>query len=90
MATGADSDLMWKAEHELRELATSTTLVQLMIRPAEAWVLLSFLQLALRHPDAASTPSAQLARRMARSLQKLVAPPGSVMEEIAERGWRVE
>jgi hypothetical protein len=76
-------------EHELEALCARLPAVELVIQTPDAWVLLSFLQRALRHPEAASMPSAKICERMARRLQKLIAgAPGTAMHQIAELGWR--
>jgi hypothetical protein len=76
-------------EKELVALCTEMPFVDLVIKTPDAWVLLSFLQLALRHPEAARMASARTCERMARRLQKLIAAtPGTAMHQMAELGWR--
>lgn len=60
--------------------------IVLTLEAAHAWVVLSYLQLALRHPAAQHGPAAHAVRDLARALQASVAPDG-VLHEVAERGW---
>lgn len=85
-----DEQLLHAFKAEMLALSTDMPHIELMIRPADAWILLSFLQLALRHPQAASTESARDARRLALRLQELIAKPGSAMEIVANKGWAGE
>jgi hypothetical protein len=85
-----EDELAAQFEDELLALVQEKPYVELMIRPQDAWIMLSFLQLALRHPEAVQHDSSIHARRIAMRLQELIAPPGSIMEEIANRGWNGE
>ncbi len=80
--------LQERFEQELEALCRAMPFVDLVIKTPDAWILLSFLQLALRHPEAAVMDSAKTCHRMARRVQEIIAPPGSAMHEIAELGWR--
>jgi hypothetical protein len=81
--------LQERFEEELVALCAEMPFVDLVVQTPDAWVLLSFLQLALRHPEATSMPSARICERMTRKLQKLIAgTPGTAMHQIAELGWR--
>lgn len=70
---------------EFAALAKRAERISLEIRSLDAWILLSQLQLALRHPEN-NGPSADKARQIARRLQSLVAPTGA-LKIVAERGW---
>jgi len=59
--------------------------IALHIRLVDAWILLSQLQLALRHSENTG-PSAERARHIAKQLQAIVAPSGA-LAIVAERGW---
>lgn len=88
----SDADLRRRFEAEVLALAARIPQVELVIRSPDAWYLLSALQLALRCPDIEerAPDMTREVKRIARRLQELVAPPGSAMEEVAERGWRGE
>lgn len=51
-----------------------------------AWAIMSHLQLALRHPKN-NGPTAEIARQVANQIIETLAPPGSALREVAERGW---
>ena len=51
-----------------------------------AWALMSHLQLALRHPKNIG-PTSQIARQVADRIIETLAPPGSALRTVAERGW---
>jgi hypothetical protein len=51
-----------------------------------AWVFVSQVQLALRHPKNTG-PSTKIARALAEKIIEQVAPPGTALREVAERGW---
>ncbi len=70
---------------EFGELAARVERFTLSIRPVDAWILLSQLQLALRHPENTG-PTAEAASSIARRLQSIVAPHGA-LAAVAERGW---
>lgn len=83
--TADDTALEAEFIHEFSILAARVDRFTLSIRPVDAWVLLSQLQLALRHTQNTG-PSAEIARTFARRLQSLVAPHGA-LAIVAERGW---
>lgn len=84
MAT-PDDPLYEQFSIEFMRLAENTTPILLSLRPLEAWIILSHLQLALRHPENVGE-SARVARRIAEQLQAFVAPSGA-LREVARRGW---
>jgi hypothetical protein len=51
-----------------------------------AWAILTHLQLALRHP-ANKGPTSVVVRRVAQDLVDTLAPPGSALREVADKGW---
>jgi len=61
--------------------------VTLQLTASQAWALLSCLQLAFRHPDNTG-PARQIAEQIARGIQEVVAPAGSALAELADRGWQ--
>lgn len=73
---------------EFQALADDTTPVLLQLQRLDAWIILSQLQLALRHPQNTGE-SAQAARRIARQLEALVAADGA-LAEVCRRGWEGE
>lgn len=73
---------------ELGKLMRTQPDIVLTMTPAQAWILLAQLQLALRHPGNGG-PSAALAREIAGRLQEAVASDGA-LKEVAEQGWREE
>jgi len=80
-----DTDLERQFQDEFAALAERVDRFTLSIRPVDAWVLLSQLQLALRHPQNTG-PVSQMARQFARRLQSIVASHGA-LAIVAERGW---
>jgi hypothetical protein len=57
-------------------------------RPSEAWMLLSLLQLALRHPGVSSDTKgvAEFGKALAKNIEgRLCRTPA--MQEVARRGW---
>ncbi len=51
-----------------------------------AWALMSHLQLALRHPQNVGATS-KIAREVAERIIDTLAPRGSALRSVAERGW---
>ena|ERR1700737_1687507 len=54
------------------------------------WAVLGFLQLGLRHEGTQAMAIRAMVERFARSLQKSVAPPGSELCHLAEKGWNFD
>lgn len=79
------SDLYARFQEEFRVLLEAPDL-HLVISPVDAWILLSQLQLALRHPENQG-PSAEIARKIARFLQESMQLTGT-LAEVAELGWQ--
>lgn len=71
---------------EAVELIGQIPPVHLEIAGIEAWVILSQMQLALRHPGNIG-PASKAAYQLARTLQSLIAPQGTALGRLAERGW---
>jgi len=80
-----DAAIERQFQDEFRALAARVDRFTLSIRPVDAWILLSQLQLALRHPKNTG-PSSEAAKQIARRLQSIVAPHGA-LAAVAERGW---
>ena len=51
-----------------------------------AWAIMSHLQLALRHPENKG-PTSQIARQVAERIIETLAPAGSALRTVADRGW---
>ncbi len=71
---------------ELGLLQQGDERVILSLTPVQAWVVMSNIQLAIRHPGNTGS-TAQIAEDVARQIQRLIAPPGSAMGAVAEAGW---
>jgi hypothetical protein len=84
----APIDLEAQFVAEFAALTDRTEVLSLQISPLDAWILLSQIQLALRHPQNTG-PSAGRARRIASELQGLVATSGA-LAIVARRGWHKE
>jgi predicted membrane-bound spermidine synthase len=76
-------ELAW--QHEMTVLVNSTPRIQVELSPLTSWLLLSTIQLALRHPNFPET-TRQYVEPFARELQQRVAPSGA-LAIVAERGW---
>jgi len=82
MPNGPDSIQISQALAALDQLP----IVELTMDPMTAWCVLGSLQLALRHPGHKGA-SAKIAERFARAIQASIAPPGTELGRLAERGW---
>jgi hypothetical protein len=51
-----------------------------------AWLIMAQLQLALRHPQNKG-PSSNMVREICNKIIEVVAPPGTALREVADRGW---
>lgn len=51
-----------------------------------AWIIIGQVQLALRHPKNTG-PTAEIARRAIEHMIQVVAPEGTVLRDVAEKGW---
>ncbi len=80
--------LQEKFNEAFDELCRRQDMITLQLTVLEAWVMLSQLQLALRHPKNTGGSSA-IAHKIADRLQKMVASDGA-LAEVAELGWRPE
>ncbi len=76
-------------KREFDALFRNENTITLEFSQMDVWVVFGQLQLALRHPKNTG-PTAAWASAIARALQPLVAPPGTAMAELAERGWSSE
>lgn len=80
-----NSDLERRFTEELEALEGRP--LTLRTDAVRAWVLISHLQFALRDPRNTG-PTAEIAREIAQNLIDVVAPPGTALREVAEKGWR--
>lgn len=72
---------------ELEALRDDPQPVVLRMSKLSAWVLLSQLQLALRHPENVG-PTSEIARTIAMNVQEALLPdPESALARLAESGW---
>jgi len=60
--------------------------VQFVTSPMRAWIMLSTMQLALRHPEFPASVR-PVAEGIARNMQLAIAPKGSPLWQLAEQGW---
>lgn len=81
------SDLIERFKKEFQELE-SKPVIYLELSQLQAWILMSNLQLALRHPDNKGQ-SSKTAIEIATNLQNIVASEGA-LKEVAEMGWLPE
>jgi hypothetical protein len=89
LLSAAEDELIARCAREMEALTKAGAPVVLELSPVDAYTLLSQIQVALRHPENKG-PTAEGARRIARQIEELLAPPGSAMREMSERGWRGE
>ncbi len=73
---------------EMRALTESGACLPLYLAPAEAFSLLSTLQLALRHPKMVGQ-AAELARKVAEEIEERLCKTPA-LKEVAAMGWRPE
>lgn len=81
----SDDELERQFSAEFAALSSRTQAIYLELSPLDVWIILSQLQLALRHPENVGESAAK-ARQIARQLQAFVAPDGA-LAIVAERGW---
>ncbi len=74
--------------HRDFSLLQSKPPITITLSAVEAWVLMSQLQLALRHPKNKGS-SAAIVMKIAQNLQDELAIT-DVLKEVAEMGWRKE
>jgi hypothetical protein len=75
--------------HEFRALSQSNETIILALSPFQVFALLATVQLASRHPEAATSKMVQLAIEIVRSIQPDIST-GPVLTYVAERGWHPE
>jgi hypothetical protein len=83
----ADDILLDAFNAEIRSLTEAGAMVPISLDPAEAFTLMSLLQLALRHPAIVGFPQA-FGRHLAKEIEKRFAELPAV-SEIARRGWEI-
>jgi hypothetical protein len=71
---------------EFEALAEDPQPIVLKMSKVEAWILLSYLQLALRHLRTEG-PTAKTARQIARLLEQACTKDRPALTEVARRGW---
>lgn len=76
------------ATAEIVTRGLTSTLIRSNI--AETMAMIGFVQLGLRHPEAADKPSAELARGMITDLISQLSPPGSPLHELLMKGFDPE
>jgi hypothetical protein len=76
-----------KFTQEFTEFCNSAKSFTLTLQPAQAWMLLGQLQLALRHPDNRGAP-AEMAFSIAKQLEAYVSQGGPTVAMIAAFGWQ--
>lgn len=81
-----EEELLAQFPRELQAFAESTERIDLMIRPADAWIILACMQLALRHPNVSDTMR-ECATDIGHRLEELIANYGPALKEMARRGW---
>lgn len=82
-------DVRERFAEELTAVARRTDVLEVPLTPIQAWATMAQLQLAARHPDNAGITKA-IAQEVARRLQALIAPPGSLLATVAEMGWSAQ
>ena len=85
MSTNDNDALFRQFEVEFAALAAEVRQIDLRLTPIQAWVLISQIQLACRHP-ANTGPARDIAEQIARKLISAVAP-GGALAIVAEQGW---
>ncbi len=82
-----EAKLQQEFTRELVELENSGAGLPFVYAPSEAWMLLSVLQLALRHPGLQDSSAVHtFARTLAQNIEaRLCQTPA--MKEVARRGW---
>src|SRR5262245_55954329 len=81
-----NADLMALAERELVDLTHTGVTAPVNLRPGSAMQLLSICQFFLRVKQAAGTPTAQFAHKLADLITtQICTTPG--LKELARRGW---
>lgn len=76
-------------ERAFRGLAARKDTLSLDLSPVQAWILMCYVQLALRHPGATG-PTAPIARGLAQGLQEILTKSDEVLARMAAAGWQPE
>ena len=82
-----DSELLREFISEITRLENTGAGVPFVFSPSEAFMLLSLLQLALRHPGCVNGAVGEFGRRLAADIEGRVCICGPAMKEVARRGW---
>ena len=81
-----DGKLMSALLVELQTLEASAVVMPLVLKPAEAWFLLGFLQVTLRQPGIPAKPR-EVIMELARNIEGRITNGRPAMQEAAIRGW---
>ena len=82
----ADAKLMSALLVELQGLEESAAVLPLVLKPAQAWFLLGFLQVVLRQPGITGKPR-EVVMQLAREIEQRMVNGRPAMQEAATRGW---
>jgi hypothetical protein len=82
--TPEEKELFRKFSEEFLQLAGKPFILE--TTAVHAWAIMSHLQLALRHPQNRGGTS-RVAREVAEHIIDTLAPRGSALRAVAERGW---
>lgn len=90
--TMTDYQLQEQFTAEIIALEEAGAGLPFVFRPSEAFMLLSVLQLALRHPHIGQTAALvqTFARELAENIEGRISKGGPAITEIARRGWKSE
>jgi hypothetical protein len=84
------TDLLAKMTDEMRVMHDSGVILRFALDPVEAFMLLSSLQLALRHPGVFNTQTGNWLRKFAADLQDNLCNGKPALTEVVRRGWQEE
>lgn len=73
----------------LQRIGTDTTPIEMVTTPARLFILISHLQLALRHPGNTGS-SAEIARTMAHNMSEVLCQFHPEARQLIEQGWHPE
>lgn len=86
-----DDELLARAMEEITALEESKAGMPFVFRPSEALMLVSVLQLALRHPNIENHGHvADFARRLAQNIEERLGKNHRWIAELIKRGWNPE
>lgn len=82
----ADARLFSALLVELQVFESLPVVVPIELKPAQAWFLVGFLQLALRQPGVAGKPK-EVIMALARNIEQRIVSGRPAMQEMAARAW---